>query len=329
MSDSLSPKQRLVLIRLVNALPSPEFNALVFALQVPPGIVPANGAQGDRSSALLKWVEGPTGCKMAAFLSLLNDITPLPDELEQKAAPQSTQPANPSPPLRTEPTTKEPATHIHIENFAGAISTGSESANASGFTQNVANGVQQPPQTKNRVEPVTLPRYQQLESYMQQGGWEKANDETYRLMITTVGKSDGEWFSNQELLTFPRGELLIIDELWRRYSNDKFGFSVQKQIYVDCGGKLDGKYAGTKAWEAFGDRVGWRKDGEWNVYYSQYTFNTTAPKGHLPSLTQGKNNSLYRSLEGKMLYMHPPSSRVPCDIKLVSFLASRLANCSR
>jgi hypothetical protein len=32
------------------------------------------------------------------------------------------------------------------------------------------------------------------------------------------------------------------------------------------GGKLDGKYPGTKVWEAFGDRVGWREQGGWMSY---------------------------------------------------------------
>jgi hypothetical protein len=63
-----------------------------------------------------------------------------------------------------------------------------------------------------------------------------------------------------------------------------FGFTVQKQIWLDCGGKI-GKYD-YKAYEKLGDRVGWRKNGNW-LYYSDYTFNTNALQGHLPVLERG------------------------------------------
>ena len=79
---SLSPAQRLALIRLVNGLPQPEFETLVFALDPTQGVIPSNvAAQGDRASALLQWVKGPTGCGMEAFLQVLSQIAPLPAEL--------------------------------------------------------------------------------------------------------------------------------------------------------------------------------------------------------------------------------------------------------
>ena len=167
-----------------------------------------------------------------------------------------------------------------------------------------------PPQPSSTPSP-TPSRYQQLEAYMKQGQWKKADEETYRLMITTVGKKEGDWFTSQELLTFPCEDLLIIDELWVRHSNGKFGFSVQKQIYVECGAKLDGKYPGDEIWNKFGDRVGWRVRREW-ILYSDVTFNTTAPKGHLPTIRERPWIDGYGLLGSR-----------------VSSLASRLANCSR
>jgi formylglycine-generating enzyme required for sulfatase activity len=77
MSENLTPLKRLALIRLINALPGPEFDEMVFALSPRGGIVPpSNAAQGHRGKALLEWVEGPTGCGMAAFLELFNAIAP-------------------------------------------------------------------------------------------------------------------------------------------------------------------------------------------------------------------------------------------------------------
>lgn len=39
---------------------------------------------------------------------------------------------------------------------------------------------------------VKAARYAKLESYLQNGRWENADEETYRLMITEVGKDKGQ-----------------------------------------------------------------------------------------------------------------------------------------
>jgi hypothetical protein len=105
-------------------------------------------------------------------------------------------------------------------------------------------------------------RYARLEELLRTGNWREADQETYRLMITTVGKEEGQWFDPEDLLNFPCEDLKAIDGLWVKYSQGKFGFSVQKQIYVECGAKVDGQYPGDEIWDKFCDRVGWRKGGE-------------------------------------------------------------------
>mgnify|MGYP001796348642 CR=1 FL=1 len=88
---------------------------------------------------------------------------------------------------------------------------------------------------------VTDVRYADLERYLKNGEWKKADTETYRLMITTVGKEEGQYFEPDELLNFPCEELKIIDQLWVTHSKGKYGFSVQKEIYLSCSG-ADGRY---------------------------------------------------------------------------------------
>ena len=156
---------------------------------------------------------------------------------------------------------------------------------------------------KGLKQTVAASRYQALEQYLQNGQWEKADQETYRLMITTVGKEVGQYFEPEELLNFPCDELLAIDRLWVRYSQGRFGFSVQKDIYLSVGGIADGLYH-EDALEKFGDRVAWRKnDGSW-VFIFKYDI--SAPTGHLPFLPFG------RWIEG-----------------WISSLTYRLINCSR
>ena len=83
MSAPLTPSQRIALIKHINALVLPDFETLLYALSVPPGIIPANSsAQGNRAIALLQWVNSPNGCGMDGFLTVLAQTAPLPAELK-------------------------------------------------------------------------------------------------------------------------------------------------------------------------------------------------------------------------------------------------------
>jgi hypothetical protein len=127
-------------------------------------------------------------------------------------------------------------------------------------------------------------RYAKLEELLKAGQWRDADKETYRLMITAVGKEDGQWFDKEDLLNFPCDDLKAIDGLWVKYSQGKFGFSVQKKIYVDCGAKPDGKYPGDKIWYEFCDRVGWRKGSNYLNYSDLQANLALSPTGEFPSL---------------------------------------------
>jgi hypothetical protein len=111
------------------------------------------------------------------------------------------------------------------------------------------------------------------------GNWKEADYETYLVMIQALGKKENDYLEYDELLNFPCTDLRTIDRLWVKYSNGRFGFSVQKEIYLSCGGKADGEYY-EEAWDKFGDRVGWKVENSWILL--DVTFSTLAPEGHLP-----------------------------------------------
>lgn len=134
---------------------------------------------------------------------------------------------------------------------------------------------------------VASSRYETLEALMIAGDWEGADDETYRLMITTVGKEEEQWFTDEDLLNFPCEALLAIDRLWVKHSQGQFGFSVQKEIYVACGAKLDGKRPGAKIWEDFCTRVGWLENDDWKSHDELKMNPHSSPKGELPGLVVG------------------------------------------
>lgn len=130
--------------------------------------------------------------------------------------------------------------------------------------------------------------YTQLRDFLKAGKWREADQETADRMLEAMGREDWWNVGSQDLLNFLCKDLKTIDRLWVKYSKGHFGFSVQKQIYVECGAKLDGKYPGDKIWYKFCDRVGWSRNGKY-VGYPDLKFNPLlSPKGELPRGAQLK-----------------------------------------
>lgn len=129
--------------------------------------------------------------------------------------------------------------------------------------------------------------YTRLRDLLKAGDWKEADQETYRIMIRSVGRQEGDWFTVESICNFPCHDLKKIDSLWLKYSNGKFGFSVQKQIFLECGGKLDVDSTFTlptnsNVWYKFCNCIGWHISNEL-VSNSKFIFdNTQAPPGHLP-----------------------------------------------
>ncbi|MEO1069927.1 MAG: GUN4 domain-containing protein, partial [Cyanobacteria bacterium J06638_6] len=113
--------------------------------------------------------------------------------------------------------------------------------------------------------------YRKLRNLLKAGKWKEADQETGRCMLEALGRKENDYIHSEELQNFPCADLRTIDALWVKYSKGKWGFSVQKRIYVECGAKLNGKYPGDEIWYEFCRRVGWRK-GDSYVSYSNLTF---------------------------------------------------------
>jgi hypothetical protein len=71
----LSIVQRLQLVRQLNTALPQHFNTLLFTVNPEPGLVPPMPApQADRTTALLAWAEGPTGCGISLIQEVLKAI---------------------------------------------------------------------------------------------------------------------------------------------------------------------------------------------------------------------------------------------------------------
>ncbi|MEH2288072.1 GUN4 domain-containing protein [Nostoc sp.] len=127
--------------------------------------------------------------------------------------------------------------------------------------------------------------YTGLRDYLATGKWKEADEETARVMLV-VAKPDNEgYLSVKDIDNFPCQDLSTIDQLWLKYSDERFGFSVQKLIYQSLGGT---NQYNSEIWGAFCDTVGWRKGANW-LYEKDITFDNTEPQGHLPYFRTGYN----------------------------------------
>jgi hypothetical protein len=146
--------------------------------------------------------------------------------------------------------------------------------------------------------------YTRLRDLLKAGEWKEADEETLAVMLKAAGTEEQGYLDYNSIQNFPCTDLRTIDQLWVKYSNGRFGFSVQKRIWESVG----------KDYEKFGDRVGWRKgmflNKEW-LTYSELTFSLNAPQGHLPV---------------SIIFPHHHHSLLISP--LLSSLASRLVKCN-
>ncbi|WP_335337770.1 GUN4 domain-containing protein [Nostoc piscinale] len=71
--------------------------------------------------------------------------------------------------------------------------------------------------------------YGRLRDFLKAGQWKEADEETLKLMLKVVGREQEGWLDTGSSDKFPCTDLRTIDKLWVKYSNGRFGFSVQKK----------------------------------------------------------------------------------------------------
>lgn len=114
--------------------------------------------------------------------------------------------------------------------------------------------------------------YSKLQNLLQRKKWQEADQQTWDVLCQALGKHLGYYLKNGDIERLPAEDLKNIDQLWQKYSNKHFSFSVQRLIYQDVG----------EDYYAFCQRVGWPLHDPVNLD-SMLQFNLYAPLGHLPS----------------------------------------------
>jgi serine/threonine protein kinase len=131
--------------------------------------------------------------------------------------------------------------------------------------------------------------FRKLDQLLYQGKWKEADEETTQLMYKCAGIENAYWLDFDSCRNFPQDELRIIDQLWLKHSLKQFGFSVQKEIWLKHGGKLNSRHQ-SDVYDKLGEEVGWEKEKQaWekkdNDSY-KYFYNLLRKKGHFPTLTR-------------------------------------------
>ena len=98
--------------------------------------------------------------------------------------------------------------------------------------------------------------YTRLQELLEARKWKEADQETTRMMLQAAGREKEGWFRGNDLNKFSCEDLGIIDKLWLDSSQEKFGFSVQKEIWQRMGSPtIDAKI---QVWRKFYIDVGWK-----------------------------------------------------------------------
>jgi serine/threonine protein kinase len=114
--------------------------------------------------------------------------------------------------------------------------------------------------------------YNALRALLTAEKWQQADQLTWVLIRRMLNKPDDGYVFGGELNSLPCADLQRMDEFWKVYSRDRFGFQVQARIYRAAGSDYG----------AFCDRVGWRRDNHSDAPKT-FNFKSSAPAGHLPS----------------------------------------------
>jgi S1-C subfamily serine protease len=130
--------------------------------------------------------------------------------------------------------------------------------------------------------------YTALKNLLAQGKWEESDRETYNLVTqiikTAKDRNTNIFIELKSIAEFSCTDIGTIDRLWRKYSNNKFGFTPQQQLWNSANQNDD---FSTEVWRRFATEVGWKQgdiaSSSGYLLYEELKFNPQqAPTGHLP-----------------------------------------------
>ncbi|WP_330481795.1 GUN4 N-terminal ARM-like repeat domain-containing protein [Tumidithrix elongata] len=136
--------------------------------------------------------------------------------------------------------------------------------------------------------------FEPLQTMLAKQDFQAADRITSEKMRELAGSAAVErgWLYFTDVNLISDTDLKILNNLWQVYSEGKFGFSVQRKIWLSLG----------KNWEKLWLQIGWKKDGSFTRYPDAFTWNLSAPKGHLPLSNQIRGNKTMQMIFGRKVW---------------------------
>jgi hypothetical protein len=120
--------------------------------------------------------------------------------------------------------------------------------------------------------------YGELQTLLARQDFEAADRLTlyYLCELTSPEAVKRKWLYFTEVAQLPTVDLQTLNQLWQVYSEGKFGFSQQRQLWLGVG----------RNWERLWPKIGWKKANIWTRYPGEFIWDLSAPLGHLPLSNQ-------------------------------------------
>ena len=142
--------------------------------------------------------------------------------------------------------------------------------------------------------------YTKLRDYLSIKKWKEADQETWALLCQSLSMTVGSQLEISQIDQLPCEDLQIVDRLWMQYSQGRFGFSIQKQIYES----VKGDYV------RFCDRINWPTYNS-TTTSGQFKFSYKSPPGHLPSRSWVGGVHWLRHMDAMSARLTECSSKIP------------------
>jgi hypothetical protein len=118
--------------------------------------------------------------------------------------------------------------------------------------------------------------YAPLQALLAQQEFEAADRLTLEKLCELAGSMSQKWFYFTAVQNFPATDLQTINALWLVHSEGKFGYSVQRELWLSLG----------QDWEKLWTKIDWKNGNSWTRYPQGFTWDLGAPRGHLPLSNQ-------------------------------------------
>ena len=131
--------------------------------------------------------------------------------------------------------------------------------------------------------------YDELQTLLIKRDYQSADKLTMQKLCELAGERavQRKWVYFTEVSQFPTTDLQTVDRLWRIYSEDRFGWSKQHELWMRLG----------QNWERLWTQLTWKSaEGAWTRYPTEFIWDLSAPVGHLPLSNQLRGVRMMDSL---------------------------------